>query len=134
MPQLKARLLIVDDEPPNRKLLSQIFLQRGYAVRVADDGFSALREIRTEMPDILISDLNMPGMSGFELLSVVRRKHPEIFVIATSGAFSGEGVPEGIAADAFHAKAARVERLLALVESAATGRPTSRNPDGPTTV
>jgi CheY-like chemotaxis protein len=105
MPNLKAKLLIVDDELPTRTLLSQIFLQMGHPVRVAEDGFAALEEIRAERSDILVSDLNMPHMSGFELLSVIRRKRPEIYVIATSGAFSGNEVPHGIAADAFHEKA-----------------------------
>ena len=53
----------------------------------AEDGFSALAEIRKEVPDILLSDLNMPRMSGFELLSVVRRRFPSIRTIAMSGAF-----------------------------------------------
>jgi CheY-like chemotaxis protein len=66
----------------------------------------------------LLSDLNMPGMSGFELLSVVRRRIPRIYVIATSGAFSGEGVPHGIAADAFHEKATGLESLFQLVKAA----------------
>jgi hypothetical protein len=61
----------------------------------------------------------MPGMSGFELLSVVRRRIPRIYVIATSGAFSGDGVPHGIAADAFHEKATGLDSLFRLVKTAA---------------
>ena len=60
MPDLKARLLIVDDEPSTRTLLSQIFGNLGHPVRAAEDGFSALEQIREEEPDILLSDLNMP--------------------------------------------------------------------------
>ena len=119
MPNLKARLLIVDDEPTTRNLLSQIFCNLGYPVRAAEDGFSALEQIREEEPDILLSDLNMPGMSGFELLSVVRRRIPRIYVIATSAAFTGDGVPHGIAADAFHEKAAGLDGLFQLVKTAA---------------
>jgi CheY-like chemotaxis protein len=81
--------------------------------------FAALEEIRKETPDILLSDLNMPRMSGFELLSVVRRKLPKIYVIATSGAFSGDEVPNGIAADAFHEKATGLGGLFDMVKSAA---------------
>jgi CheY-like chemotaxis protein len=119
MPNLKARLLIVDDEPSTRTLLSQIFGNLGHPVRAAEDGFSALEQIREEEPDILLSDLNMPGMSGFELLSVVRRRIPRIYVIATSGAFSGDGVPHGVAADAFHEKATGLDSLFQLVKTAA---------------
>jgi CheY-like chemotaxis protein len=121
MPNLKAKLLIVDDEPSTRTLLGQIFRGMGHPVRVAEDGFAALEEIRTERPDILVSDLNMPRMSGFELLSVIRRKLPEIFVIATSGAFSGNEVPHGIAADAFYEKARGLNGLFETVGSAAGG-------------
>jgi CheY-like chemotaxis protein len=118
MPNLKARLLIVDDEPVITTALSHVFRGLGHSVRTAEDGFSALQEIRTEVPDILLSDLNMPGMSGFELLSVIRRRMPEVFVIASSGAFSGAEVPNGIAADAFHEKATGLQRLFELVTTA----------------
>ena len=70
------------------------------------------------VPDILLSDLNMPRMSGFELLSVVRRRFPEVFVIASSAAFSGEEVPAGIAADAFYEKSTGLTRLFELVKTA----------------
>lgn len=109
-------LLIVEDEPTTRYLLAQIFTLRGFAVRSAEDGFAALQLIRSSAPDILVSDLNMPGMSGFELLSVVRRLYPEIHVIATSGAYSGDVVPTGIAADGFHEKATGMARLLQLID------------------
>ena len=97
-------VLIVDDNPMLLTVLAEIFKQRGYFVRTASDGFSALALLRDRVPDVLISDLNMPGMSGFELLSVVRRRFPAITVIAMSGAYHGTEVPHGVAADAFHAK------------------------------
>ncbi|MGA9069710.1 MAG: response regulator, partial [Terracidiphilus sp.] len=68
MPSSKATMLIVDDEPSIRFSLSQSLAEMGYCARLATDGFSALREIRNRLPDFLLSDLNMPGMSGFELL------------------------------------------------------------------
>ena len=85
MPDTRLRLLVVDDEPSLRRSFSLVFHQLGYDVRSAEDGFSALSEMRKEIPDILLSDLNMPGMSGFELLSVVRRRFPAVPVIAMSG-------------------------------------------------
>ena len=99
MPHAKIKLLIVDDEPSTRMSLSHIFTELGHGVRSAKDGFSALFEIRQEIPDVILSDLNMPGMSGFEFLSIVRRRFPGIHVIAMSGAFSGDGVQPGVAAD-----------------------------------
>lgn len=98
--------------------LETVFDNEGYRVRSATDGLSALTEIRRETPDILLSDLNMPGMSGFELLSIVRRQFPEVRVIAMSGAFSGDAIPQGVAADAFLEKGqGSVERLLRLTRT-----------------
>jgi CheY-like chemotaxis protein len=115
MPPTSLKLLIVDDEPVIRTLLTNMFSILGHKVQSAEDGFSALERIREAVPDVLLSDLNMPGMSGFELLSVVRRRLPEIYVIASSGAYSGSDVPQGIAADAFYEKASGVRSLLGLM-------------------
>ena len=100
MPCTKESLLIVDDAPSIRMVLSQLLARNGYISRSAEDGSSALAEIRREVPDFLLSDLNMPGRSGFDLLRVVRRQFPSIRVIAMS-AFSAEAIPSGVAADAF---------------------------------
>ncbi|HSY35695.1 MAG TPA: response regulator [Acidobacteriaceae bacterium] len=119
MSKTDLSLLVVEDEPDTRYLLTQIFTMRGFTVRSAEDGFAALGMIRSAIPDILLSDLNMPGMSGFELLSVVRRLYPQIHVIATSGAYSGKTVPKGIAADSFHEKASGLASLFELMDMAA---------------
>src|SRR6185437_9077187 len=76
----------------------------GYDVATASDGFEALLQFEDQVPDLLLSDLNMPAMSGFELLSVIRRRFPQVIVVATSGAYSSGSVPPGVIADAFYAK------------------------------
>jgi CheY-like chemotaxis protein len=103
-------ILVVDDNAALRTVMSMILSTAGYQVRLAADGFAALLEIRREIPDLLVSDLNMPSMSGFELLSIVRRRFPEIRVIAMSGAFSGSEIPAGVAADAFYGKGEAMSR------------------------
>jgi len=113
----KAGVLVVDDEPMIRTSLSLILAQIGYLVRSAGDGFSALAELQKEIPTILISDLNMPGMNGFELLSQVRRRFPSVQTIAMSGAFSGDAVPSGVVADAFYSKSSGVGFFLSVMES-----------------
>ncbi len=77
---------------------------QGYEVRGAEDGFEGLAALKQSLPDIIISDLVMPNMSGFEFLSVVRRRFPIIPVIVISGEFSGLSVPESVLADAFFPK------------------------------
>ena len=111
-------LILVDDNPVLVRILSEILRECGHTVRSASDGFSALKEVRTRKPDILISDLSMPGMSGYELLSIVRRRFPLIHVIAMSGAFSGISVPQGVAADRFYAKGtSSVSDLLLIIST-----------------
>ena len=99
------KILVVDDEDINRRVMTILLNSVGYEVSTAINGFDALLQISANKPDLLISDLNMPRMSGFELLSVVRRRFPEIPVIAISGAYeTGGDVPGGVIADAFYAK------------------------------
>ena len=117
MPTAKAQLLIVDDEPSIRSSMSHVLAEIGYGVRSAEDGFSALAELRKELPDILVSDLNMPGMSGFELLSVVHRRFPWIGTIAMSGAFQGDEASSGVAARAFYQKGSSLGSLLRILET-----------------
>ena len=111
-----ASILLVDDEPYLRLSLRVILTSLGYKVREAEEGFSALAAIRDVLPDILLSDLAMPGMSGFELLSVVRRRHPAIKVIAMSAIYTDRCIPVGIAADAFHRKGAGLDSLFSMLE------------------
>jgi CheY-like chemotaxis protein len=117
MQENRAKLLVVDDEAPIRMSLSAILDEFGYSVQTAHDGFSALTAIRREIPDVIISDLNMPRMSGFELLSVVRRRFPAIQAIAMSGSYSGDSVPPGVAADAFYEKGTHPGLLFRIVKA-----------------
>ena len=97
------RVLVVDDDPTILQISALVFREHGYEVRTAADGFEALVELRRSMPDVIVSDLTMPNMNGFELLSVVRRRFPHIPVIAISGEFNGD-TPAGLIADAFFTK------------------------------
>ena len=117
MPNAKANLLVVDDDSSIRMSLSCLLEAIGYRVRTAEDGLSALIKIGEEVPDILLSDLQMPGMSGFELLAAVRGRFDGLRTIAMSGAFSGVEVPLGVAADAFYQKGSGVELLLGMIEA-----------------
>jgi CheY-like chemotaxis protein len=128
MSQAKPRLLIVDDEPNIRSSISEILAEVGYRVRSAPDARAALAEIRREAPEVLLSDLNMPGMSGSELLLLVRREFPRIRLVAMSGAFSGEDIPMGVPADAFYPKSASMEHLLEIMESFAAQKPSAPSP------
>ncbi|MEU6716559.1 response regulator transcription factor [Nonomuraea sp. NPDC046802] len=68
--QHAAKVLVVDDEPNIRELLSEALELNGFAVRTASDGRQALEEVARERPDIIVLDVMMPGMDGF---AVARR-------------------------------------------------------------
>jgi CheY-like chemotaxis protein len=123
MPSEMTDIIVVDDNQVLLSVIAEIFKECGYTVRTATDGFAALAQIRRKVPHVLLSDLDMHGMSGFELLSVVRRRFPEIVAIAMSGAYPGADVVRGIAADAFYAKgASNVAQLFEIMRAIETGR------------
>lgn len=122
----KHRILVVDDEESIRVLFALLLQREGYEVATAEDGFDALLKLKQLLPDVIISDLNMPKMSGFEFLSVVRRRFPEISVIASSGAYESRNVPTGVLADAFYAKgqehtATLLNSVADLIQKSAAG-------------
>ncbi|MBB5060081.1 CheY-like chemotaxis protein [Granulicella aggregans] len=98
------RILLVDDDPTVRLVGKDLLVSKGYEVLTASDGFEGLAALKQSLPDIIISDLRMPNMSGFEFLSVVRRRFPMIPVVVISSEFSGHNVPESVLADAFFPK------------------------------
>jgi CheY-like chemotaxis protein len=109
----KKRILIVDDEESVRVTVTMLLVAQGYETSSAEDGFDALLQMKSNVPELVISDLNMPQMSGFEFLSVIRRRFPQVLVIAMSGAYqTGDAVPGGVIADAFYAKGAETPSTL----------------------
>jgi CheY-like chemotaxis protein len=100
----KCRVLIVDDEPLVLEASAAIVRSFGFTVRTAPDGFAALKILREVLPDIVLSDLRMPNMSGFELLSIVRRRFPHIPTIGISGEFILATMPLGLLVDHFFQK------------------------------
>ena len=76
-----GRVLVVDDEQEVRALLQEIVAEMGYAVRGAPGGAEALETIAVFEPDVVLLDLQMPGMSGVEVLDRVRAQYPSVRVI-----------------------------------------------------
>ena len=75
-----ANILVVDDEPMNIRIL-QIQLQtQGYTVSTALDGIEALERVKTEKPDLVLMDINMPRMDGFEAVEHLREEKTTEFI------------------------------------------------------
>jgi two-component system nitrogen regulation response regulator GlnG len=77
--------LVVDDDADARELLTMVLSQAGFEVDEAADGFAALTKVAHGRPDIVVTDLHMPGMHGLDLLHRIRRIHPDVPVILATG-------------------------------------------------
>ena len=99
--QFRFRILVVDDEPSICETARMILEGEGYEVLTAADGIEGLHSLSKSLPDLIISDLNMPRMTGFEFLAIVRQRFPHIATIAMSGGYSTSEIPLGVLADAF---------------------------------
>jgi len=86
------RLIICDDERDTVATLCEILRDEGDQVREAHAGAQAIREVRTAAPDAVIVDINMPGISGYEVAREVRRLYGEFapVMIAISGKWTGQ--------------------------------------------
>ncbi|GHC03603.1 hybrid sensor histidine kinase/response regulator [Thermomonas carbonis] len=82
-----GRILVVDDQSANVRVVSALLARHGYAVTAASSGKDALQAATGEIPDLLLLDMMMPGMDGFELLAALRelpgfRQVPTVFLTA----------------------------------------------------
>jgi DNA-binding response OmpR family regulator len=82
-----TRILIVDDEPKVRRIMQLALERPGYEVTTATNGETALVELRSSLPDALITDIEMPRMNGRELCEAIHQEFPHrtfpIFVITS---------------------------------------------------
>ena len=117
MPQT---ILVVDDQPKNVKLLADILGFKGYDVSTAESGQEALRIIRSAAPDLVLLDVMMPGMTGYEVCEAIRsdpaiKLLPVVLVTALDPSERVKGLEAG--ADDFLTKPINQPELLARVRS-----------------
>jgi len=77
----KGRILIVDDEVNARTALAELLRDEGYQVEMAADGFKALPKLAEFAPDLVVTDLKMPGIDGLELMRKITARDPECVVV-----------------------------------------------------
>ena len=85
MPQI----LIADDDLATRSLFARVLTREGYCVETVDDGNIAVEKVAAATPDLLITDLMMPGLTGWSVFSRVRRLAPALPILIISGATTG---------------------------------------------
>jgi len=117
----KTRILIIDDDIGFRDLLRIHLSSAGYEVKVADDGVTGGRALLAQHPDLVISDVNMPFLDGFQLLSLLRAdaETAAIPVILLSGRSDGDTMAKAVelgAAD-FLTKPVTRDQLLESIEA-----------------
>jgi two-component system, NtrC family, response regulator AtoC len=128
----KGRILIVDDEQNIRRILQVAFEKAGYAVATAEDASSALSEIRAGEVDCILTDVTMPGMSGYELLKEAKAAKPDLPVVIMTAYGTIPHAVQAVRDGAFEyvTKPFDLETLKRIVGSAMDAPKSERQPRG----
>ncbi|MBF0472801.1 MAG: response regulator [Nitrospirae bacterium] len=116
----RSRVLLVDDEKDFTRLLTKRMQVRSLDTTTASDGMGALDLVETERPDVVVLDLNMPGIDGLEILRIIKTVHPQIEVIILTGQSSEKKIQTAfeLGAFAFLKKPIDINILVKTVEDA----------------
>src|SRR5678816_1133753 len=120
----KGRVLVVDDEVNARNALTELLRDEGYAVDTAADGFKALGKLAEFAPDLVLTDLKMPGMDGIQLLGKIRDSDPDLPVVMMTAFGEVETAVGAMRAGArdYLAKPVNVDELSVVVAREMAGR------------
>ena len=128
----KGNILVVDDEPQITRVLKTTLSSQGYGVRSASNGEEALHEMKNWPPDLIITDLRMPGIDGLELCRRVRvDSRIPIIVLSVKGEESIKVQALDAGADDYVTKPFSVNELLARVRAALRRATGGDLPDAP---
>lgn len=120
---MPANILVVDDDPSIRELMRLHLNAAGYAVEVAEDAIVAGYTVLRSPPDLIICDVHMPHMDGFEFVAALRADQtlPSIPVIFLTSVDEGEQRGRELGAVGYLTKPVRSDRLLMLVAQHVSG-------------
>jgi two-component system cell cycle response regulator DivK len=113
---MTLRILLVEDNPENRDMLSRRLIRRGYEVSFAEDGLEAVAKTKAELPDLILMDLSLPVMDGWEATRVIKtddavKAIPIIVLTAHAMAGDRERAMQAGAND-YDTKPVELDRLL----------------------
>lgn len=110
------RIVIIEDEPMMREELEQIMRKAGYDVYAVSSFSDAAEQVIGSCPDLVVLDLNLPGISGFQICREIKQKSPVPVLVLTSRDGMGDELHAlDLGADEYLTKPCRKERLLARV-------------------
>jgi two-component system response regulator PilR (NtrC family) len=117
---VKIRILVVDDELSMREFLSILLEREGYEVSVAGSADAALRMMESALFDMVLSDVNMPGLSGIELLARIKEKSPETAVLMLTAFSAADQAVEAMKLGAYDyiGKPFKNEEIKQLIKNA----------------
>jgi two-component system KDP operon response regulator KdpE len=120
MSGIPTRILVVDDEPPIRRLLRTSLASQGFQVTEAATGHNALAEIERAEPDLLILDLGLPDMEGQQLIRILREQGSSLPILVLSSRADEPGKVEALdlGADDYVTKPFGTDELLARIRTA----------------
>ena len=109
-----VRVIVADDEASARSGLARLLGDEGFAVSVAEDGLRALTLVQELAPEVLVTDLRMPGLDGIELLQRAREVEPDLIVILVTAFAEVETAVRAMQAGAEHylTKPLQIDELL----------------------
>jgi CheY-like chemotaxis protein len=117
----KTTLMVVEDNEPSREALSRRLMRRGYAIVAAADGQQAVDMARAVRPDLILMDLGLPGIDGWEATAQLKAddttRHIPIIVLSAHAMTSDRTLALAAGGDDFDTKPVRFERLLDKIEA-----------------
>lgn len=99
---MKKIILIADDSPTIRKFIAYSLIGKGYDILLASDGMEALEKLPSENVNLIITDLNMPNIDGYELISTIRNneQYKDIPIIILSSLSKNDEIEKGLSCGA----------------------------------
>ena len=110
--EIAFKLLLADGEPVVRDKLALVLTSAGYDVSAAEHGIDVIVHLQKEIPDIVLYALDLPRVPGYDLLQVIRHRHPEVGVIALARSEADGAGPEVLLADYIYIKGETTADML----------------------